>query len=65
MSYQYNYNPTPETDDRFELSLKIDLDEFLGRTADKTKPWKYKLYDVLAQSGDLHVGGCLALIKPD
>jgi len=58
-------NLAPEIDDSFELPFEIDLDEFLDETADRTEPWKYKLYAVLVHSGNPHCGHDFALIKPD
>jgi len=58
-------NLTPENDDSFEFPLEIDLGEFLDETADRTEPWKYKLYGVLVHSGNPHGGHNFALIKPD
>lgn len=57
--------PAPKCNDRFEFPLEIDLDEFLDETADRTKPWKYKLHGVLSHSGKIHGGQYFALIKPD
>ncbi|KAF9649112.1 cysteine proteinase [Thelephora ganbajun] len=51
--------------DRFEFPFEIDLDEFLDETADRSKPWKYKLHGVLVHSGELNGGHYFALIKPD
>ncbi|KAF9642388.1 cysteine proteinase [Thelephora ganbajun] len=50
-----------EINDRFEFPFEIDLDEFLDETADRSKPWKYKLHGVLVHSD----GGYFAFIKPD
>jgi len=55
----------PKINDRFEFPFEIDLDEFLDESADRSKPWKYKLHGVLVHSGDLHGGHYFALIKPD
>ena len=64
-SCQHDSDPTPKINDRFEFPFEIDLDEFLDETADRTKPWKYKLHSVLVHSGDTHNGLYFAFIKPD
>jgi ubiquitin carboxyl-terminal hydrolase 7 len=51
--------------DCHELPFEIDLGEFLDVSADRSKPWVYKLHGVLVYSGDLHGGHYFALIKPD
>ena len=56
---------SPKTNDRFEFPFEIDLGNFLDKTADQTKPWKYRLHCVQVHSGDLHGGQYFALIKPD
>ena len=65
MSHWYDSNLTSKINDRFEFPSEIDLNEFLDKTADRSKPWKYKLYSVLIHSGDSHHGHNYALIKPD
>ena len=57
-------NSTPKINDSFEFPFEIDLDEFLDKTADRTKPWKYELCSVLVHSGDLQSGHNYAFIKP-
>ena len=37
----------------------------MDETADRSKPWVYKLHGVLVHSGDLHGGHYFVLIKPD
>ena len=61
----YDSNPTPKINDRFEFPFEIVLDEFLDRTADGSKPWKYEFHSVLVHSGNLRSGHNYALIKPD
>ena len=63
--HRYDYNPTPKINDRFEFPFEIDLAEFLDETADRTKPWKYKLHSVFAHSSDNRGGQHFAFIKPD
>ena len=58
-------NISSEINDGFEFPLEIDLDEFLDETADKSEPWKYRLYSVLVHSGNPHGGHNFPLIKPD
>jgi ubiquitin carboxyl-terminal hydrolase 7 len=65
LHYGCDSDPTPKINDRFEFPFEIDLDEFLDETADRSKPWMYKLHGVLVHSGDLHGGHYFALIKPD
>ena len=61
----WDSKPTPKINDRFEFPFEIDLGGFLGGTADRTKPWKYKLHTVLVHSGGTQDGHYFALIKPD
>ena len=63
--HRYDYNPTPKINDRFEFPFEIDLAEFLDKTADRTKPWKYKLHGVFVHSSDNRGGQHFAFIKPD
>ena len=61
----FGSNLTPKINDPFEFPMEIDFDEFLDETADRTEPWKYKLYGVFVHSGNTHGGHNFALIKPD
>ena len=61
----FRSNPTTKIRDRFEFPFEIDLDEFLEETADRSKPWNYKLHSVLVHSGGFYGGRYFALIKPD
>ena len=63
-SFWSDSNSTPKTNSRLEFPFEIDLDEFLDKTADRTKPWKYELRSVLVHSGDLQSGHNYSLIKP-
>ena len=54
----------PKVNDRFEYPFEIDLGEFLDETADRSKPWKYRLHGVLVHSGTSHAGAYFTLIKP-
>ena len=65
LSYWHDSNLSPKIRDRFEFPSEIDLDEFLDETADKSRPWRYKLHGVIAHSGDALGGHYFALIKPD
>jgi ubiquitin carboxyl-terminal hydrolase 7 len=64
MSYWYDSDRTQKIDDRFEFPPEIDLGVFLDEKADRYQPWKYKLYSVLAHSGDLRNGHFSAFIRP-
>jgi len=64
MRFWYDSNPTLKINDRFEFPSEINLNEFLDKTADRSKPWKYELHSVLVHSGDLHYGHNYAMIKP-
>lgn len=63
--YDMQRDAMVKINDRFEFPFEIDLGEFLDDTADRSKPWVYKLHGVLVHSGDLHGGHYFALIKPD
>lgn len=63
--YDIQRDAMVKINDRHEFPFEIDLDEFLDVTADRTKPWVYRLFGVLVHSGDLHGGHYFALIKPD
>ena len=65
MSYGFGSKLSPKIDDPFKFPFEIDLGDFLDETADRTKPWKYRLHSVLVHSDDLHGGRYFALIKPD
>jgi len=55
-SYFSGSDHTLKIQDQFEFPLEIDLDEFLDEAADRTEPWKYKLYGIFVHSGDTHSG---------
>ena len=61
----YDPNPATKINNRFKFPFEIDLDEFLDETADRTKPWKYKLHSVIVHSGDIYDGHYFAFVKPD
>lgn len=63
--YDIQRDAMVKINDRHEFPFEIDLGEFLDSTADRSKPWNYKLVGVLVHSGDLHGGHYFALIKPD
>jgi ubiquitin carboxyl-terminal hydrolase 7 len=63
--YDVQRDAMVKINDRHEFPFEIDLEEFLDTTADRSKPWVYKLHGVLVHSGDLHGGHYFALIKPD
>ena len=63
--YDVQRDAMVKINDRHEFPFEIDLDEFLDASADRSKPWVYKLHGVLVHSGDLHGGHYFALIKPD
>ncbi|KAJ3479232.1 hypothetical protein NLI96_g9207 [Meripilus lineatus] len=63
--YDIQRDAMVKINDRHEFPFEIDLGEFLDETADRSKPWVYKLHGVLVHSGDLHGGHYFALIKPD
>ncbi|TFY70399.1 hypothetical protein EVG20_g2597 [Dentipellis fragilis] len=63
--YDVQRDAMVKINDRHEFPFEIDLGEFLDETADRSKPWVYKLHGVLVHSGDLHGGHYFALIKPD
>ncbi|KAF9649122.1 cysteine proteinase [Thelephora ganbajun] len=54
--YDIQRDAVVKINDRFEFPFEIDLDEFLDKTADRSKPWKYKLHSVLVHSGELTGG---------
>ncbi|THU99317.1 cysteine proteinase [Dendrothele bispora CBS 962.96] len=63
--YDIQRDAMVKINDRHEFPFEIDLEEFLDTSADRSKPWVYKLTGVLVHSGDLHGGHYFALIKPD
>ncbi|KAK7466969.1 ubiquitin-specific protease ubp15 [Stygiomarasmius scandens] len=63
--YDIQRDAMVKINDRHEFPFEIDLSEFLDASADRSKPWVYKLTGVLVHSGDLHGGHYFALIKPD
>ncbi|KAI0318629.1 ubiquitin carboxyl-terminal hydrolase 5 [Amylostereum chailletii] len=63
--YDVQRDAMVKINDRHEFPFEIDLGEFLDETADRSKPWVYRLHGVLVHSGDLHGGHYFALIKPD
>ena len=63
--YDIQRDAMVKINDRHEFPFEIDLQEFLDPSADKSKPWVYRLAGVLVHSGDLHGGHYFALIKPD
>ncbi|KAF8350768.1 hypothetical protein F5887DRAFT_1210069 [Amanita rubescens] len=63
--YDIQRDAMVKINDRHEFPFEIDLDEFLDVSADRSKPWVYRLFGVLVHSGDLHGGHYFALIKPD
>ncbi|KAI0029861.1 cysteine proteinase [Vararia minispora EC-137] len=63
--YDIQRDAMVKINDRHEFPFEIDLAEFLDETADRSKPWVYKLHGVLVHSGDLHGGHYFAMIKPD
>jgi ubiquitin carboxyl-terminal hydrolase 7 len=63
--YDMQRDAMVKVNDRHEFPFELDLGEFLDSTADRSKPWVYKLHGVLVHSGDLHGGHYFALIKPD
>ncbi|KAF9649103.1 hypothetical protein BDM02DRAFT_3167185 [Thelephora ganbajun] len=63
--YDMQHKAMVKINDRFEFPFEIDLDEFLDETADRSKPWKYKLHGVLVHSGELDDGHYFTFIKPD
>lgn len=63
--YDIQRDAMVKINDRHEFPFEIDLAEFLDPSADRSKPWLYKLHGVLVHSGDLHGGHYFALIKPD
>ncbi|KAJ7285909.1 hypothetical protein C8J57DRAFT_1496609 [Mycena rebaudengoi] len=63
--YDMQRDSMVKVNDRHEFPFEIDLAEFLDPSADRSKPWVYKLHGVLVHSGDLHGGHYFALIKPD
>ncbi|KAJ7156042.1 hypothetical protein C8R43DRAFT_421204 [Mycena crocata] len=63
--YDMQRDSMVKVNDRHEFPFEIDLGEFLDSSADRSKPWVYKLHGVLVHSGDLHGGHYFALIKPD
>jgi ubiquitin carboxyl-terminal hydrolase 7 len=63
--YDIQRDAMVKINDRHEFPFEIDLGEFLDQSADRSKPWVYRLHGVLVHSGDLHGGHYFALIKPD
>ncbi|KAJ6502615.1 hypothetical protein C8R45DRAFT_977205 [Mycena sanguinolenta] len=63
--YDMQRDAMVKVNDRHEFPFELDLGEFLDSTADRSKPWVYRLAGVLVHSGDLHGGHYFALIKPD
>ncbi|KAJ7917322.1 hypothetical protein B0H13DRAFT_2443436, partial [Mycena leptocephala] len=63
--YDLQRDAMVKVNDRHEFPFEIDLGEFLDSTADRSKPWVYKLHGVIVHSGDHHGGHYFALIKPD
>ncbi|KAF9643693.1 cysteine proteinase [Thelephora ganbajun] len=62
--YDMQHKAMVKINDRFEFPFEIDLDKFLDETADRSKPWKYKLHGVLVHSGKLDDGHYFVFIKP-
>ncbi|KAJ7920444.1 hypothetical protein B0H13DRAFT_2422418 [Mycena leptocephala] len=63
--YDLQRDAMVKVNDRHEFPFELDLGEFLDSTADRSKPWVYKLHGVIVHSGDHHGGHYFALIKPD
>ncbi|KAJ7219761.1 hypothetical protein C8J57DRAFT_1440421 [Mycena rebaudengoi] len=63
--YDLQRDSMVKLNDRHEFPLEIDLGDFLDSTADRSKPWVYKLHSVIVHSGDLNGGHNFVFIKPD
>ncbi|KAJ7732609.1 hypothetical protein DFH07DRAFT_990769, partial [Mycena maculata] len=63
--YDMQRDAMVKVNDRHEFPFELDLGEFLDSTADRSKPWVYKLHGVIVHSGDHHGGHYFALIKAD
>ncbi|KAK8885556.1 hypothetical protein M9Y10_041006 [Tritrichomonas musculus] len=61
--YDYDYFRNIKINDRFEFPKVIDLDPYLAKDADRSKPNIYDLHGVLVHSGNVSFGHYFAYLR--
>ncbi|OBT62713.1 hypothetical protein VE03_07076 [Pseudogymnoascus sp. 23342-1-I1] len=62
--YDISKDAMVKLDDFFEFPEEIDLSPYLGADADRTEPWTYVIYGVVAHSGGIAGGQYDAFLRP-
>ncbi|OBT84028.1 hypothetical protein VE02_07097 [Pseudogymnoascus sp. 03VT05] len=62
--YDISEDAMVKLDDFFEFPEKIDLSPYLADNADRSEPWTYVIYGVVAHSGGIAGGQYNAFLRP-